>query len=111
MARNGEFINYLLDLLSTTGPASAKPMFGGYGLYMHGVMFALIADEVLYFKTNGDNLSDYLQNDLKPFSYMRQNKRVSLSYYEAPAEVHDDINVMQQWANKAIEAALSAPQK
>ncbi|WP_203301031.1 TfoX/Sxy family protein [Marinobacter sediminum] len=28
-------------------------MFGGYGIYYDGLMFALVADDVLYFKADG----------------------------------------------------------
>ncbi len=111
MARNNEFIEYLLELLQATGDVKARAMFGGFGLYFyntsnHGsLMFALVADEVLYFKTDKINDIDFEQRGLKAFSYERNSKPFTMSYREAPAETLDDPDEMTLWAGKAIDAA------
>ena len=106
MKKRDEFVDYLLELMQTLGPVSAKAMFGGYGIYIDDLMFALVADDVLYFKTNADNLPDFEQRGLPRFTYERNGKPYNMSYSEAPAEVMDDIEAMHLWAHKAIEAAL-----
>jgi DNA transformation protein len=108
MTRHDEFVEYLLELMQPLGPVSAKAMFGGYGIYIDDLMFALVADDVLYFKTGINNLQDYERNGLPAFSYERNNKVYNMSYNEAPADVMDDVEAMQQWASKAIAAALQA---
>ena len=42
--------SYLLELLSPLGAVSARPMFGGVGLFHNGMMFGLIAREELFFQ-------------------------------------------------------------
>lgn len=111
MARKDEYVDYLLECLESTGPVRAKSMFGGYGLYMDDLMFALVADDVLYFKTSENNISDYLDRNLKPFRYDRGSKQITMSYHEAPAEVFDDPEIMSIWANKAIGSALGLRKK
>lgn len=44
-----EYLDYVLDLLSIVGPVTARRMFGGAGLYLKGLFFALVADDALYF--------------------------------------------------------------
>ncbi len=101
-----EFVSYIIDLMQPLGAVSAKAMFGGYGIYIDGLMFALVADDVLYLKTGAENLPDFEQRGLPPFSYRRKGKYINMSYSEAPAELLDDADALLQWAGKAIAAAL-----
>ena len=49
------FADHVKERMALFGPVDIRPMFGGFGIYRQGLMFALIADERLYFKT--DDLS------------------------------------------------------
>jgi DNA transformation protein len=106
MKPHDEFVEYLLELMQPLGPVSAKAMFGGYGIYIDDLMFAIVADDVLYLKTGTDNRPEFEQRGLLPFTYIRDGKTCNMSYSEAPAEVLDDPDTMKAWANSAIEAAL-----
>lgn len=108
MKKQDEFIIYLLDLMQPLGPVSARAMFGGYGIYIDGIMFALVADDVLYLKTGAETLPDFLARGLVPFSYSRNGKSFNMSYSEAPAEVMEDAEAMHHWASKAINTALKS---
>ena len=111
MKKSNPFIDYLLDLLQGVGQVKARAMFGGYGLYLTNiigqddVMFALIADEVLYFKTDSGNIGDFEELNLDAFKYERNGKQLSMSYHEAPPQVLDDADEMRHWAIQAIAAA------
>ncbi len=105
MAMSPEFRDYVLDLLDPVGPASARRMFGGGGIFLHGNMFALIADDVLYFKVDEGNAAPYDEMDAPPFTYMRGEKELALSYREVPDEVIDDAEELCRWAVLAWEAA------
>ena len=86
-------------------------MFGGYGIYHQGIMFALVADDVLYLKTDEGNRARFDDRSLPAFQYEKNGKRYSMSYNEAPGEVYDDPDDMALWANSAIEAATRSAAK
>ncbi len=51
MASDGSTVDYILDQLRSGGvEASAKKMFGEYGLYVEGRMVALVCDDQLFVK-------------------------------------------------------------
>ena len=109
MAASKEFCDFLLEQLSDFGPAQAKRMFGGAGLFRDGLMFALIADDVLYFKVDDENATDFDDEDLAPFTYTtKKGEKGVMSYRRAPERCLDDPDEMTTWARSAFEAALRA---
>lgn len=50
MASTAEFARYIADQLGGAGHIVCKKMFGEYGLYCDGKLFALICDNCLFFK-------------------------------------------------------------
>ena len=83
-------------------------MFGGFGVYINGVMFGLIAYDELYFKVTEDNQADYEKASSRPFIYTghKNKKPVTMSYWLVSPSVMDDREQMKTWALKAYEAAL-----
>lgn len=109
MAVSQEFQEHLLELLEPLGGVSSRRMFGGAGLFKSGLMFALIADEVLYLKADDSNRGDFEARDLGPFRYEAKNgKRALMSYWQAPDDLLEDGDEMMDWARKAFDVALKA---
>lgn len=108
MAASQEFADYVTGQMMGLGHVSARRMFGGFGLYHQGLVFALIVDDQLYFKIDDESLPDFLAAGCQPFTYEARGSRVSLRYYEAPAEVFDEPEVMGDWARRAFAVALRA---
>ena len=50
MASQQGTVDFLLDQLAGAGSINAKKMFGEYGLYCDGKMFAIVADDQLFIK-------------------------------------------------------------
>tara|TARA_B100000530_G_C15590055_1_gene342009 strand:- start:102 stop:458 length:357 start_codon:yes stop_codon:yes gene_type:complete len=109
--RQKEFVEHIVDLSQVIGPVYSKRMFGGYGVFLDGLMFGLIFRNTLYFKVDVNSRDYYISRGLEPFSYERQGKRLNLNYYQAPEEVFDDVTVMKEWCNSAFEAAMRAATK
>ena len=102
------FVDYLLELLDPVDGVTAKRMFGGHGIFRHGLMFGLVADSTLYLKVDKENVGEFEKLDLEPFVYVKNGKPMAMSYREAPADVLDNTEVMTRWADTAYQAALRA---
>ena len=95
----------IIEMFSAFGPVAVRRMFGGAGIYAGDTMFALVADDQLYFKADAQNRVLFEEHELLPFTYESKGKRVTMSYYSAPEEVFDDEEAMTQWASRAVDAA------
>lgn len=50
MASNQDFVDYILDQIEDAGQITARKMFGEYGIYSDGKIFALVCDNKLFIK-------------------------------------------------------------
>ncbi len=92
----------ILERLATLGDITARPMFGGQGLYWGETIFGIVYRDKLYFKVGEDTKPDYLARGMEPF---RPNERQTLKfYYEVPPEVIADPEALLSWAREAIRA-------
>lgn len=109
MTATPEFLEHLRDMLDGFGPFAIRRMFGGAGLFRDGLMFALIAEDVLYFKADELSRGEFEAAGSSPFVYDRKGRdAVVMSYWRAPDEDMDDAGALAVWAAKGWEAARRA---
>lgn len=99
---------FLVEHLMPLGHATARAMFGGFGIYLDGVIVALVAEDVAYLKADAINQPDFEAAGSQPFTYDGANRTVAMSYWEIPAEVLEDPEELRTWAAKARAASLRA---
>ncbi len=110
--KRSDFVDYVVqDLLSGLEGIRARAMFGGWGIYKDGVIFGIIVDYQLYFKVNGSNQAKYKKHGSQPFTYESRGKSISMSYWEVPAEVMDDREQIQLWAQESHAISRQAKPK
>ena len=107
-AEEKAFASYVAELMQPLGQVRSRAMFGGFGIFLDGVMFALIADSVLYLKADKETEKDFTENGLEPFTYRKKGKKFKMSYFQAPEETLENDQEMNYWASKAYQAALRA---
>jgi DNA transformation protein and related proteins len=103
-----EFVDYVVGLMADWATVAARKMFGGYGLYREGLMFALIVEDELYLKADTDNVAQFERADSRPFVYQSRDRTVQLSYWSAPVASLDSPAEMGEWCQSAYGAALRA---
>ena len=106
-----ELATHIVDLLDSFGPCEARRMFGGFGIFHQGLMFALIADGSLYLKADDKTRELFLTEGSEAFSYYKKEKEYRLSYYLAPEEFFEDPEACLHWARLAFDTALRNPHK
>jgi DNA transformation protein and related proteins len=84
-------------------------MFGGVGLYCDEFFFGLIADDVLYLRVDDSNRADYTRRGMAQFRPYADRPHLSMSYYEAPADVLEDAGELVNWARRSVAVATQAP--
>lgn len=103
MSSDASFLEHVMELLRPLGDISSRAMFGGYGIFDRGDMFALISGSTLYFKVNDSNRVLYEDAGSKRF--------VPMPYYEVPAEVFEDTSLLHEWAHTAIAIGNTTAKK
>jgi DNA transformation protein len=101
-----EFTDYVMELLGPFGTVRTRRMFGGYGVYLDGLMFAIVSDDTLYLKSDEMNRTEFEQAGCEIFGYARKGKRATLNFFRAPEAAMDSPNLMLPWARTAYAAAL-----
>lgn len=98
-----------LDVLSVVGSVRSRRMFGGHGIYHGSLMFALVADDVLYMKADEETRAVFKAAGSSPFVYAgKDGRRVTISYWEMPPEGFESPTVAERWATLALDAARRA---
>ncbi len=110
MARQNEFVDYLLELLRPFGNVSSRAMFGGHGIYRDGLIFGIVIDDTFYLKADDVNRAEFDDRGLGPFIYESKSKgqQVSLGYYQCPEDALESAALMLDWAKSGYAAALRA---
>ena len=109
MAASQSYRDFVLEQLGRVTPVTGKSMFGGVGIYAQGLFFALIADDRLYFKVNNATRPDFERQGMEPFRPFGEDH--AMGYYEVPADVLEDVEQLDLWMRKAIDAAAGAKRR
>jgi DNA transformation protein and related proteins len=106
------FHEFVRELFAGLGDVQIKRMFGGAGAYADGLMFALLADETIYIKTDDTLKAELTKEGSGPFVWTpskgpRAGESVKMSYWRLPEAALDDPDLASAWAAKALAAARS----
>ncbi len=104
MVEQNEFISEVLKLLTPLGDVTSKKMFGGYGVFLEGAMFALVTkNDELFLKADDVSKNAFLEKGSKTHGKM--------PYYSVPTETLTGWDEMRAWAESAVEASRRAKKK
>ncbi len=96
MDKNG-FSDFIADIFSPLGQITVKKMFGGYGVYKDGRIFAILSDDRLAIKLSEKLGEKIIKEGAERFVYDKKSSSVSLPYYFVPDEWLDDSERITGW--------------
>src|SRR4051794_10636518 len=92
--------------LAPLGHFRARPMFGGYGLYLDGVIFGLLAGDKVWLRVDDKSRPVFEKAGMEPFAYSRNSEAVTLTYFRCPNSVLAEGAKLRKWVKEARRASL-----
>lgn len=106
MPKTSEFCDYVVDRLSPLGTVTYRFMFGGYGIYLDGLMIAIGADDTLLLRADEENRGDYEARGIGPFHPYPDKPMSTMPFYQVPDDVFEDQDELLRWAERSRDATL-----
>lgn len=96
-----EVAEHLVEQFSKLGVVSSRKMFGGYGIFESGSMFALVTSTgVAHLKVDDSNRARFEKAGSERFGRM--------PYYEIPETVLKNTRSLRAWASASLAVAKAA---
>ena len=111
MAVQKQYLTYVVEQLEGLGPLRQNPMFGGVGLYSAGSFFGFLDDDALFLKADARNVGDFVARHMPRFMAAPSRPAGTPGYYQVPADVLEDPELLVKWARTAVAVALDAQAK
>ena len=101
-----DIIGWIEEALAPVGAVTSRAMMGGRTVYCDGIIFAIVADDELWFKADATSDAIWDEAGCDRFTYQMGEKTGTMNYRRAPGDVHDDPDEMRRWAEIAIAAGM-----
>jgi DNA transformation protein len=110
MATDTGLVAWVEEALAPMGSLTRRAMMGGMTIYLDGTIFAIVADDQLWFKADAASDAEWDEAGCPRFTYqMGEGREGSMNYRRAPDGVYDDAEEMRAWAMIAVAAGHRAP--
>lgn len=97
-------ISEALELLESVPGLTHRAMFGGYGFYSEGRIFALMDEGSIYLKGDDLSIPVYLDAGAESFVYLSSKGPASMKYYRFPSN-----EALMEHLYMALATAQRAP--
>lgn len=106
MVASAGFAEFLREQLAPLGHITMRRMFGKTGVFCDRLMFAMVTDNMLYFRVDDRNREDFKEAaSAPPLNYRKAGATIDLSFWRAPERLFDEPDELVAWARIALAAA------
>lgn len=97
------------EALASLGRVTLRRMMGGATLYLDGIVFAIIADDLLWLKADSASDAKWDAAGATRFTYdFGHGRQGTMNYRAAPDDCYDDADALARWARLALAAGHRA---
>ena len=112
MAYDEALVAWVQEGLEQIGNVTVRKMMGAATLYLDGIIFAVVDDGEIWFKSDAESNTIWDEAGCDRFTFTGSDgKTESMNYRRAPADVYDDADAMREWAAIAIAAGVRGAAK
>src|SRR5258706_15277400 len=91
MVASASFADFLGEQLAPVGRVTMRRMFGKTGVFCDGVMFAMVSDDVLYFRVDDGARAAFSEAESSPpLNYKKKGQVIDLAFWRAPERLLDE---------------------
>lgn len=107
MAVSADFKAYVEELFAGLGFVRFKPMFGVVAVYADDLIFAIVADDTLYFRVDAEVRPQFEAAGSTPFVFnMPDGREVPISFWRAPDDAMEGPDEAEPWARLSLSVSL-----
>lgn len=103
MSLSNAYLDHVIARLSRVAEVAYRRIFNGAAIYHHGVQFALVVNDRLYFRADDCSRLLYQQQGMKSL----QPRGVSLpsDFFQLPDTLLEEPTELRYWVRIAVEAS------
>jgi DNA transformation protein len=106
MVASDGFAEFLREQLAPFGRVTMRRMFGKTGVFHNGLMFAMVANDALYFRVDDHNRGIFKEAEsAQPLNYEKRGRVIDLAFWRVPERLLDEPDELIAWARAALAAA------
>lgn len=109
MAIDAAALERARELFAFLPALSLRKMFGGFGVYSDGLIFAIGDGQEVYLKADDQTEPLFRAAGSGPFVYaVEDGRELTVRYFRLPEEAWEDPDALRRWTGLAMDAALRA---
>lgn len=103
MSLSNAYLDHVIASLSRVAEVAYRRIFNGAAVYHHGVQFALIVNDRLYFRADDCSRSLYEQQGM--YSLQPRGVKVQSDFYQLHDSLLHEPDELRHWVRIAIDAS------
>lgn len=103
MTLSQTYLTQAIDAMSKVDVITYRRIFNGAGIYHHGVQFAILINDCLYFRADGSSRVLFEQKSMQAFQPL--GSQIESFFYQVPDSVLANPSELRYWMRISVEAA------